>query len=161
MRGRKMTEFGELGRYHEAQRQRLRMENTQKPSGRGQMNILILSNDADLSEAVAKQICEANNEYKTLRSPWPNFEASLIGNGDLLLLCLRKSPEPESLRQLRQATKLPILLVAPTLADSEVVELYAMGVDDHLISPISPELLAAKLRVWKRWVARLAMVLYH
>lgn len=161
VRGRKMTELGELGRYHEVQGQWLRMENVQKPSGCGQMNILILSDAPDLSEAVVAQICEASNDYKTLRSSWPNYDASLIGDVNLLLLCLNDSPEPETMRHLRRATKLPILLVAPTLADSEVVELYAMGVDDHLVSPVSPALLAAKLRVWERWVARLATTLYH
>ena len=156
-----MTEFGVLGRYHEAQRQRLRMENIRKPSGGGQMKILILSDDASLAEAVVRQVCEVSDEYTTLRSSWPNDDASLIGTVDFLLLCPSQSPEPETVRHLRRATKLPILLVAPPMTDNEIVDLYAMGVDDHLVAPVSLELLAAKLRVWERWVERLATVLYH
>jgi DNA-binding response OmpR family regulator len=62
---------------------------------------------------------------------------------------------------LRQATRLPILLIAPALDETTLVQLYAMGLDDHLPAPHSTPLLAAKLRAWERWIERVASVLYN
>jgi len=66
------------------------------------------------------------------------------GKQELLELC----------RLFRTVSVAPILLVLPTYHETQILDAYALGVDDVIVKPVSPPILVAKLMAWLRrsWV---------
>ena len=69
---------------------------------------------------------------------------------DLLLLDihLSRTSTLELIRRLRGEMLIPIILLVPGWSGDEILEAYQAGIDDHLLKPVSPSLLQAKLKVW-------------
>ena len=69
---------------------------------------------------------------------------------DLLLLDihLSRASTLELIRRLRGEMLIPIILLVPGWSGDEILEAYQAGIDDHLLKPVSPSLLQAKLKVW-------------
>ena len=69
---------------------------------------------------------------------------------DLLLLDAHLSREAtlELIRHLRGEMLIPIILLVSAWSGEEILEAYQAGIDDHLVKPVSPSLLQAKLKVW-------------
>ena len=69
---------------------------------------------------------------------------------DLLLLDihLSRASTLELIRRLLGEMLIPIILLVPGWSGDEILEAYQAGIDDHLLKPVSPSLLQAKLKVW-------------
>ena len=57
-------------------------------------------------------------------------------------------------RQFRAVSVAPILLLLPTYHETQILDAYALGVDDVIVKPVSPPIVVAKLMAWLRrsWV---------
>ena len=65
------------------------------------------------------------------------------------------SQEPlELCRLFRSNSVAPILLFLPTYHETQILDAYALGVDDVIVKPVSPPIVMAKLMAWLRrsWV---------
>lgn len=124
------------------------------------MKILVIGDNSSLANAAANQLRQIR-EYSIVTTAWPASDLEHLPGIDLLVIYTDHDLDLVALRRLRFTTRLPILLIAPPVDDLTVVQFYAAGVDDHLVAPVSQELLAAKLRVWERWLTRLASAHYH
>jgi len=60
----------------------------------------------------------------------------------------------EICKQFRALSVAPILLLLPTYHETQILDAYALGVDDVIIKPVSPPIIVAKLMAWLRrsWV---------
>jgi DNA-binding response OmpR family regulator len=60
----------------------------------------------------------------------------------------------ELCKQFRGNSVAPILLFLPTYHETQILDAYALGVDDVVIKPVSPPIVMAKLMAWLRrsWV---------
>lgn len=69
---------------------------------------------------------------------------------DLILLDmnLSKLPTLELIKSLRGEMLIPIFLLAAAWSEEDVLEAYEAGIDDHLLKPVSPSLLLAKIKAW-------------
>lgn len=56
----------------------------------------------------------------------------------------------ELIGKLREITISPILLLVFALSEEQIVEAYWRGLDDCIIRPVGPTLIAAKVRAWLR-----------
>jgi len=57
-------------------------------------------------------------------------------------------------QQFRSNTVAPILLFLPTYHETQILDAYALGVDDVIVKPVSPPIVMGKLMAWLRrsWV---------
>ena len=78
---------------------------------------------------------------------------------DLILLDLHlpKAPTLELIKNLRREMLIPLFLLASAWTEEDVLEAYEAGIDDHLLKPVSPSLLQAKIKVWLRRSASIAI----
>ena len=78
---------------------------------------------------------------------------------DLILLDLNlpNVSTLELIRSLRREMLIPILLLTSAWREEEVLEAYAAGIDDHLLKPVSPSLLQAKIKVWLKRSASISI----
>jgi DNA-binding response OmpR family regulator len=78
---------------------------------------------------------------------------------DLMLLDLNlpKISTLELIKNLRREMLIPILLLASAWNEEELLEAYTTGIDDHLLKPVSPSLLQAKIRVWLKRSASISI----
>jgi DNA-binding response OmpR family regulator len=74
-----------------------------------------------------------------------SFIASEVITGEVVELC----------RQIRHRFSNPLLVVIPPLDEECLLQIYDIGVDDCITSPIEPELLAAKVKSWLRWSTKM------
>jgi two-component system OmpR family response regulator len=125
------------------------------------MRILVISDDPDSAGELAEQVSQSGGEYSVNIASWPTYSPALLGDADLLLIHVHNVVSRNRIIKLREISKIPILLLSSIGEEEFLACLYAAGVDDYLALPISYPLLFAKLRVWQRWVVRLATVLYH
>jgi DNA-binding response OmpR family regulator len=60
----------------------------------------------------------------------------------------------ELCKQFRGSSVAPLLLILPTYHETQILDAYALGVDDVIVKPVSPPILMAKLMAWLRrsWV---------
>jgi len=124
------------------------------------MKILALNDAPDSARLLIDHLRQIDYEHIVVTASWPAYPSALLEDTDLILLNLYNGVDFDELVRLRRATKLPILLIAAIEDERSLVLLYAAGVDDHLVQPVSYPLLDAKLRVWQRWVVRLASILF-
>jgi DNA-binding response OmpR family regulator len=75
---------------------------------------------------------------------------------ELVVIDLNNSKQDplELCKQFRSNSVAPILLVLPTYHETQILEAYAISVDDVIVKPVSPPILVAKLMAWLRrsWV---------
>ena len=71
---------------------------------------------------------------------------------DLVVLDLNLEHEErmELYQKFRAVSVAPILLFLPTYHETEILEAYAVGVDDVVIKPVSPAIFLAKILAWMR-----------
>jgi len=71
---------------------------------------------------------------------------------DLVVLDLNVEHEErmELYQKFRAVSVAPILLFLPTYHETEILEAYAVGVDDVVIKPVSPAIFLAKILAWMR-----------
>lgn len=74
---------------------------------------------------------------------------------DLIILDLHLAEAPTLglIKSLRAEALTPILLLTPARDEDYILETYQAGVDDHLVRPVSPSLLQAKIKAWLKRVA--------
>jgi DNA-binding response OmpR family regulator len=60
----------------------------------------------------------------------------------------------EMCRQFRTVSVAPLLLLLPTYHETQILNAYALGVDDVIVKPVSPPIIVAKMMAWLRrsWV---------
>jgi DNA-binding response OmpR family regulator len=58
---------------------------------------------------------------------------------------------PALTRRLREEIVTPIILLSDRADEASLLSAYAAGVDDCLIWPVSPRVVAAKVKAWLRW----------
>ena len=60
----------------------------------------------------------------------------------------------EMCRHFRAVSVAPVLLLLPTYHETQILDAYALGVDDVIVKPVSPTIFVAKLMAWLRrsWV---------
>jgi DNA-binding response OmpR family regulator len=125
------------------------------------MKILALNDTHDSVQLFIDHLRQSDLAHTVVTDSWPAYDSELLEETDFILLNFKKSIDFDELILLRHATKLPILIIAPIQDEATLVSLYIAGIDDHLVQPVSYPLLDAKLRVWQRWVERLASILYN
>jgi len=78
---------------------------------------------------------------------------------DLILLDLNLpiTSTLDVIRNLRKEMLVPIVLLASAWREEEILEAYQAGIDDHLLKPVSPSLLQAKIRVWLKRAASVSI----
>ena len=78
---------------------------------------------------------------------------------DLILLDLNLPKEStlDLIKSLRREMLIPIVLLASAWREEEILEAYQAGIDDHLLKPLSPSLLHAKVKVWLKRAASVSI----
>lgn len=56
----------------------------------------------------------------------------------------------ELCKRFKGISDVPILLFFPTYNEAQILEAYALGVDDVIVKPISPAIFLAKIKAWVR-----------
>lgn len=125
------------------------------------MRILLVGDNSGSARFLVDHLYQMGNEYQVNVVPWSLCTSSEVSETDLILVNDYKNGDCEKLVQLRRRTNLPILLISTIEDDETLVQLYASGVDDHLVQPISYPILSAKLRVWQRWTLSSVTELLH
>ncbi len=115
------------------------------------MRILLVGDNSDSARFLVGQLYKMGNEYQVDVITWSSCVSGALNETDLVLINDFKSGDCEKLVQLRRRTNLPIFLISTIQDNGTLAQLYAYGVDDHLVQPISYPILSAKLRVWQRW----------
>ncbi len=125
------------------------------------MRILLVGDNSDSAGFLVDQLYQMENEYQVNVVTWSLCTSSAVNETDLILVNDYERGDCEKLVQLRRRTNLPVFLIATIQDDGTLAQLYASGVDDHLVQPISYPILSAKLRVWQRWTMRSVTKLLH
>jgi two-component system response regulator MtrA len=78
---------------------------------------------------------------------------------DLILLDINlpKVPTLELIKGLRREMLIPIFLLVSAWSEEDVLEAYEAGIDDHLVKPLSPSLLLAKIKSWLKRSASISI----
>ena len=78
---------------------------------------------------------------------------------DLIVLDVQlpKPPMLDLIKTLRAEMLIPIVLLASGWNEEDVLEAYQVGIDDHIIKPVSPSLVLAKIRVWLKRSASISV----
>ena len=78
---------------------------------------------------------------------------------DLIIfdLSLPKASILELIKSLRAEMLIPFLLLVPAWSEEDVLEAYQAGIDDHVLKPVSPSLLHAKVKVWLKRSASISI----
>jgi DNA-binding response OmpR family regulator len=79
---------------------------------------------------------------------------------DLVVIDLNVEHEKrmELYQKFRAVSVAPILLFLPTYHETEILEAYAVGIDDVVVKPVSPAIFLAKILAWMRrsWTVPIA-----
>jgi DNA-binding response OmpR family regulator len=118
------------------------------------MKILIVSDDSNSAELLILIFRQAGLLAVTTLRPTPNGALSAYGkeapdmifvdsNGidlDLLAVC----------KALRQETIAPLVVSSPTADEGHILRAFELGIDDYLVKPFSPQIMAAKVKALLR-----------
>jgi len=110
--------------------------------------ILIIDDDEELCELVAEYLTVEGFETKAVHDGQTGLETALEGEYDMAVLdvMLPKMNGFDVLRNLRTASKLPVLMLTARGDDMERIVGLEIGADDYLAKPFKPRELVARLR---------------
>ncbi|CAN5734060.1 hypothetical protein BH24ACI1_BH24ACI1_13530 [soil metagenome] len=116
--------------------------------------ILIIDDDEELCELVAEYLTVEGFETEAVYDGESGLKRALSNEYDLITLdvMLPKKNGFDVLRELRQTSKIPVLMLTARGDDMERIAGLEIGADDYLPKPFNPRELVARLRAILRRV---------
>ncbi len=116
--------------------------------------ILIIDDDEELCELVAEYLSVEGFETEAVHDGENGLRRALSNEFDLITLdvMLQKKNGFDVLRELRQTSKIPVLMLTARGDDMERIVGLEIGADDYLPKPFNPRELVARLRAILRRV---------
>jgi len=110
--------------------------------------VLIIDDDEELCDLVSEYLTVEGFETKAVHDGETGLERALSGDYDLAILdvMLPKINGFDVLRNLRQKSGLPVLMLTARGDDMERIVGLEIGADDYLPKPFNPRELVARLR---------------
>jgi two-component system response regulator CpxR len=110
--------------------------------------ILIIDDDEELCELVSEYLAGEDFEVDSVNDGENGLQRALRDEHDLVILdvMLPKKNGFDVLRELRQTSKIPVLMLTARGEDTERIVGLDAGADDYLPKPFNPRELAARLR---------------
>jgi two-component system response regulator CpxR len=110
--------------------------------------ILIIDDDEELCELVSEYLAVEGFDITSLNDGESGLAAALTGEYDMVILdvMLPKMNGFDVLRNLREESKLPVIMLTARGDDMERIVGLEIGADDYLPKPFNPRELAARLR---------------
>ena len=117
-------------------------------------NILIIDDDEELCELVAEYLTVEGFKVDAVHDGEAGLDRALVNEHDLVILdvMLPKKDGFDVLRDLRQESKIPVLMLTARGDDMERIVGLEIGADDYLPKPFNPRELVARLRAILRRV---------
>ena len=117
--------------------------------------ILIIDDDEELCELVSEYLAVEGFEIESVNDGAAGLERALSGDYDMAILdvMLPKMNGFDVLRNLREQSKLPVIMLTARGDDMERIVGLEIGADDYLPKPFNPRELAARLRAILRRTA--------
>ncbi len=116
--------------------------------------ILLIDDDEELCELVSEYLTVENFEVETVHNGESGLQNALNGDYELAILdvMLPKMNGFDVLRELRQTSTIPVLMLTARGDDMERIVGLEIGADDYLPKPFNPRELVARLRAILRRV---------
>ena len=116
--------------------------------------ILIIDDDEELCELVAEYLTVEGFEAEAVHDGESGLRRALSNEYDLITLdvMLPKKNGFDVLREIRQTSKIPVLMLTARGDDMERIVGLEIGADDYLPKPFNPRELVARLRAILRRV---------
>jgi DNA-binding response OmpR family regulator len=110
--------------------------------------ILIIDDDEELCELVSEYLTVEGFEIECVNDGATGLDRALSGEYDMAILdvMLPKMNGFDVLRNLREQSKLPVIMLTARGDDMERIVGLEIGADDYLPKPFNPRELAARLR---------------
>lgn len=110
--------------------------------------ILIIDDDEELCELVSEYLTVEGFDISCVNDGASGLESALSGEYDMAILdvMLPKMNGFDVLRNLREQSKLPVIMLTARGDDMERIVGLEIGADDYLPKPFNPRELAARLR---------------
>ena len=110
--------------------------------------VLIIDDDEELCELVSEYLTVEGFEVESVNDGQSGLDAALTGEYELAILdvMLPKMNGFDVLRNLREKSKLPVIMLTARGDDMERIVGLEIGADDYLPKPFNPRELAARLR---------------
>ena len=110
--------------------------------------ILIIDDDEELCELVSEYLTVEGFEIESVNDGQTGLERARSGDYDMAILdvMLPKMNGFDVLRNLREDSKLPVIMLTARGDDMERIVGLEIGADDYLPKPFNPRELAARLR---------------
>ncbi|HMT09958.1 MAG TPA: response regulator transcription factor [Pyrinomonadaceae bacterium] len=117
--------------------------------------VLIIDDDEELCELVSEYLTVEGFEVESVNDGQSGLDAALTGEYELAILdvMLPKMNGFDVLRNLREKSKLPVIMLTARGDDMERIVGLEIGADDYLPKPFNPRELAARLRAILRRTA--------
>jgi two-component system response regulator CpxR len=110
--------------------------------------LLIIDDDEELCELVSEYLTVEGFEVESVNDGEAGLKSALSGEYELVILdvMLPKMNGFDVLRNLRETSKLPVIMLTARGDDMERIVGLEIGADDYLPKPFNPRELAARLR---------------
>src|SRR2546423_14509144 len=110
--------------------------------------ILIIDDDEELCELVSEYLTVEGFEIESVNDGQTGLERARSGDYDMAILdvMLPKMNGFDVLRNLREDSRLPVIMLTARGDDMERIVGLEIGADDYLPKPFNPRELAARLR---------------
>src|SRR6185436_10215272 len=110
--------------------------------------ILLIDDDEELCELVSEYLGVEGFEVEAVHDGADGLEKAVAGNFDLAILdvMLPKMNGFDVLRNLREKSRLPVLMLTARGDDTERIVGLEIGADDYLSKPFNPRELVARIR---------------
>jgi two-component system response regulator CpxR len=110
--------------------------------------ILIIDDDEELCELVSEYLSAEGFEVEAIHDGESGLQKALSDEQDLVILDVMLPTKNgfDVLRELRQTSKIPVLMLTARGGDTERIVGLETGADDYLPKPFNPRELAARLR---------------
>ena len=110
--------------------------------------ILIIDDDEELCELVSEYLAVEGFDITSVNDGESGLRSALTGDYDMAILdvMLPKMNGFDVLRNLREESKLPVIMLTARGDDMERIVGLEIGADDYLPKPFNPRELAARLR---------------
>lgn len=117
--------------------------------------VLIIDDDEELCELVSEYLTVEGFEVESVNDGQSGLDAAKSGDYELAILdvMLPKMNGFDVLRNLRETSKLPVIMLTARGDDMERIVGLEIGADDYLPKPFNPRELAARLRAILRRTA--------
>ena len=110
--------------------------------------ILIIDDDEELCELVSEYLSAEGFKVEAIHDGESGLQKALRDEQDLVILDVMLPTKNgfDVLRELRQTSKIPVLMLTARGGDTERIVGLETGADDYLPKPFNPRELAARLR---------------